>query len=105
MPVTGSPQGDCKHAGENQLEQGTAQEGESLAAGGEYQVAGLVDRQIQTVQPAIVGRGAKALPTINRQDQSKGEAPAALTGGIAVCLSPLEDQAAPAAWAALAPRA
>jgi hypothetical protein len=105
MPVAPSPQGDGKHAGDNQLEEGTAQQGEGVAARGEQQVPGLVDRQIQTIQPAIVGRVAKALPAINGQDQSERKTPAPLAGGIAESPFPLEDQAAPAASSAPAPRA
>ena len=78
MPIAGAPQSDNEHGRHDELHQRTTKQGQRLPTEREHQVAGLVNRQIQTVEPAIVAGTAKADPAIDREDHGESRAPATL---------------------------
>ena len=76
MPVALTPErhGECRR--DEELKQRATEEGEDFAAEGENQMAGLVDCEIEAVQPAVVGWRPETLPSVDRQDQRERGAPA-----------------------------
>ena len=78
MPIAGPPQSDNKRGRHDELHQGAAEQGERLPTEGEHQVAGLVNGQIQTVEPAIVPRVTEADPSINGEEDGQRRAPSPL---------------------------
>ena len=75
MPVALTPERHDECCRDEELKQGATEEGEDFAAEGKDQMAGLVDREIEAVQPAIVARCPQTLPSVRRQDQRERGAP------------------------------
>jgi hypothetical protein len=76
VPVALTPERHDECYRDEELKQRATEEGEGFAAEGEDQVSGLVDREIEAVDPAVVGWCPQALPSVGRQGQRERGAPA-----------------------------
>ena len=86
MPVALTPERHdecCRH---EELKQRATEEVESFAAEGKDQMAGLVDRKIEAVEPAVGVRCPETLPAVGRQDQRERGAPASLPDRVVACV-------------------
>jgi hypothetical protein len=86
VPVALTPErhGDCRR--DEELKQRATEEREGFAAEGEDQVPGLVDREIEAIQPSVVGWCPKTLPSVNRQDRRECGAPASFRDRVLACV-------------------
>ena len=82
VPVALTPERHDECRRDEELKQCATEEGEGFAAEGEDQMAGLVDREIEAVQPAVVAWCPKTLPSVDRQDQRERGAPASFLDGV-----------------------
>jgi hypothetical protein len=76
MPVALAPERRDECCRDEKLKPRAAEEGEYLTAESKDQMAGLMDRKVEAVQPAIGGWCPQTLPSVDRQDQRKPGAPA-----------------------------
>ena len=75
VAITRSPQRNDKRCRHQQLEQCAAQEHQGLAIEAEYQMAGFMYREVETVDPAVFARVSEAGKAVNQQDRRECGAP------------------------------
>jgi hypothetical protein len=86
VPVALTPERHDECRRDEELKQRATEEGDGFAAKGEDQMAGLVDREIEAVQPAVVGWCPETLPSVDRQDQRERGAPVSFPDGVLACV-------------------
>jgi hypothetical protein len=80
IPTT--PERDDERSRHDQLEQGAAEHGHEFAPDGKHQMTGLVDGEIETIQPPVTPRGLKAAPAVDREHEREPKSPAPFIGSL-----------------------
>ena len=86
VPVALTPERHDECRRDEELKQRATEDGEGFAAEGKDQMASLVDREIQAVQPGVVVWRPKTLPSVDRQDQRERGAPASFRDRVLACV-------------------
>jgi len=82
VAVAPTPQGHGEHGWHDELEEGSAQDGQDLTIEGEHQMTGFVNREVEAVDPTVGARGNQAKPAVRGQNHGEGGPPASFIGGI-----------------------
>ena len=75
MTIALAPQRDDERGRDQELQQRSSQDRQGLAAEREHQVPGLVNGEIETVEPAEGVGGAEADPAVDRERAGERQAP------------------------------
>jgi hypothetical protein len=83
VAITLPPESHHKGRRDEELSQGAAEQSKELTTHAEYDVAGLMNCEVETVEPAELAGCAQNLPTVYAQEDGQAASPAAFPSRVA----------------------